>query len=256
MSSKTGTLKLSQLINYPLGLLGLKLIRKSRPELVDFSDIEKDKDFFRLYERVKPFTLVLAERSYALYQAVKYILRNDIKGDFVECGVWKGGSCMLIALLLKEAGITDRNIYLYDTFEGMTKPGEMDGEEEKKQWEKGRVSDTLNTMCYSPMEEVSAAMKSTGYPEERIILVKGRVEDTLPATMPSGISLLRLDTDWYASTKHELEHLYPLLAEHGILIVDDYGAWEGARKATDEYFQTIPYRFLGRIDYTGRIMVK
>ncbi|MEI2737662.1 MAG: TylF/MycF/NovP-related O-methyltransferase [Chitinophagaceae bacterium] len=249
-------MKLSQIINYPLGLLGLKIIRKSRLELVNLSDIEQDKKFMELYKKVKDYTLVPVERCFTLYQTVKYILKNNIEGDLVECGVWKGGSSMLMAYILKDAGETKRKIYLYDTFEGMTKPGEMDGQEEKEQWEQGRVTDTLNNMCYSPIEEVKANMERTGYPAEKIIMVKGKVEDTLPGTLPSKISLLRLDTDWYESTKHELQHLYPLLVKNGVLIVDDYGAWQGARKAVDEYFKDIPNVFLGRIDYTGRIVIK
>jgi len=239
-----------------LGLLGLKIIRKSRLELVNLSDIEQDKKFMELYKKVKDYTLVPVERCFTLYQTVKYILKNNIEGDLVECGVWKGGSSMLMAYILKDAGETKRKIYLYDTFEGMTKPGEMDGQEEKEQWEQGRVTDTLNNMCYSPIEEVKANMERTGYPAEKIIMVKGKVEDTLPGTLPSKISLLRLDTDWYESTKHELQHLYPLLIKNGVLIVDDYGAWQGARKAVDEYFKDIPNVFLGRIDYTGRIVIK
>lgn len=249
-------MKLSRLINYPLGLLGLKVIRKSRLELVNISDIEQDRKFLALYNKVKDYTFVPIERSYALYQAVNYIIKNNIEGDFVECGVWKGGSSMLMAYMLQDAGIIRNNIYLFDTFEGMSKPGAMDGLDEKEQWERGRETDTKNTMCYSPIEEVKENMKKTGYPADKIILVKGKVEDTIPTTMPSKISLLRLDTDWYESTKHELIYLYPLLTKHGVLIVDDYGAWQGARKATDEYFSKIPNTFLGRIDYTGRIVIK
>jgi len=249
-------LKLSQLINYPLGLLGLKIIRKSRLELVNLSDIEQDKKFWTIYNKVKDQTLVPVERSYTLYQALKYIIKNNIEGDLVECGVWKGGSSMLMAYTLLEAGVSDRKIYLYDTFEGMNQPRANDRQEEKDQWERSKVSETLNTMCYSPIEEVKANMGKTGYPMENIILVKGKVEETLPGTLPLRISLLRLDTDWYASTKHELIHLYPLLVQHGVLIVDDYGAWQGARKATDEYFSAVPHTFLGRIDYTGRMVIK
>ena len=249
-------MKLSQIINYPLGLLGLKIIRKSRLELVNLSDIEQDKKFLSIYRKVKDYTLVPIERCYSLYQTVNYIIKNNIEGGLVECGVWKGGSSMLMAYTLLEAGVSNRKIYLYDTFEGMTKPGEMDGQEEKDQWERGKVTDTLNNMCYSPIEEAKANMSKTGYPMKNIILVKGKVEETLPGTMPSKISLLRLDTDWYESTKHELIHLYPLLEKHGVLIVDDYGAWQGTRKATDEYFTSIPNTFLGRIDYTGRIVIK
>lgn len=249
-------MRLSKIINYPLDLFGLHLVRKSKINPVNNSDIEADKEFISLYERVKPFTLVSIERCFTLYLLVKYIFKNNIEGDFVECGVWKGGSCMLMALMLNDAGIGDRKIFLYDTFEGMTEPGINDGEEEKKQWQEGRISDTLNTMCYAPLDEVKANLHTTGFPESRIIFVKGKVEDTIPGTLPSKISLLRLDTDWYESTKHELTHLYPLISSHGALLVDDYGAWQGARRAVDEYFSRSQNLFLSRIDYTGRFLIK
>ncbi len=210
----------------------------------------------KVYEQIKPFTMVEVERCYALYQSVQYIIRNNIPGDFVECGVWKGGSAMLMALTLAAAGIADRKIYLYDTFEGMAKPGEMDGEDEKAEWESYKVTDTFSKMCYAPIEEVKVNMISTGYPASNIILVKGKVEDSVPATISANISLLRLDTDWYDSTKHELQYLYPLLVKNGVLLVDDYGAWQGARKAVDEYFSDQGVVFLHRIDWTGRLLIK
>ncbi len=219
-------------------------------------DIDADKDFQQAYAKIKAYTMVEPERCYALYHAVRYIIRNGIRGDFVECGVWKGGSVMLIAYALLEAGITDRKIYLYDTFEGMTKPGEKDGEREKAEWEKNKVNEQLNNWCLSSLEEVQANMATTLYPKENIIFIKGKVKQTIPGTLPGKIALLRLDTDWYESTKHELLYLYPLLEKGGILIIDDYGAWQGARKAVDEYFAANGHVYLNRLDYTGRLVIK
>jgi len=108
--------------------------------------------------------------------------------------------------------------------------------------------------CYSPLEEVKRNMEATGYPPAQISYIKGKVEDTLPAEAPAQIAVLRLDTDWYESTRHELVHLYPRLSPGGVLIIDDYGYWTGARKAVDEYFRDS--LFLGRIDDTGRIAIK
>jgi O-methyltransferase len=105
------------------------------------------------------------------------------------------------------------------------------------------------------LAEVQAAMRSTGYPEHQIGYVSGRVEETIPESAPSEIALLRLDTDWYGSTRHELEHLYPRLVSGGVLIVDDYGHYAGARQAVDEYFAGRPI-LLARVDYTGRMAVK
>jgi AcrR family transcriptional regulator len=111
--------------------------------------------------------------------------------------------------------------------------------------------------CKATLEDVQATMSQSGYPASRIHYVRGRVEDTIPGTIPGQIAVLRLDTDWYESTRHELEHLYPRLVRGGILMIDDYGHWQGARRATDEYLKVAaPGVFLHRIDYTGREMVK
>jgi O-methyltransferase len=248
--------KFSQLINYPLGWLGFKMVRTARLQLVNTIDIDDDAAFMTVYAKMKPYTMVEKERCYALYQSVLYILQNNIPGHFVECGVWKGGSAMLIAFVLLQRGISDRKIYLYDTFEGMAKPGEMDGPHEKAEWESMQVTETLNKMCYAPVEEVKTNLAKTGYPADNILWVKGKVEETIPGTIPQYIALLRLDTDWYESTKHELVHLYPLLSAKGVLIIDDYGAWQGARKAVDEYLTKQGAAFLHRIDWTGRLLIK
>ncbi|MGB9853033.1 MAG: TylF/MycF/NovP-related O-methyltransferase [Candidatus Kapaibacteriota bacterium] len=197
---------------------------------------------------------------YALYNAVEYIVKSGITGDFVECGVWKGGSTMLMALTLLKMKETNRKIYLYDTFEGMTQPTELDYEVSNNNaraidvWQKYQKND-FNEWCFASLPEVKNNMKLTGYPENNLVFVKGRVEETIPKTIPFEIALLRLDTDWYESTKHELLYLYPLLVKNGVLIIDDYGHWAGAKKAVDEYFYNKPI-LLNRIDYTGRIAIK
>jgi hypothetical protein len=111
--------------------------------------------------------------------------------------------------------------------------------------------------CYASKDEVAANLQSTGYPDENVILIEGKVEETIPQTLPDSISLLRLDTDWYESTKHELTYLYPRLSRSGVLIIDDYGYWQGAKEATDEYFSQLKMKpLLQRIDYTGRLAIK
>ncbi|MFX1257024.1 MAG: TylF/MycF/NovP-related O-methyltransferase [Promethearchaeota archaeon] len=100
-------------------------------------------------------------------------------------------------------------------------------------------------------------MALTGYPKESVVYIKGKVENTIPNMIPEKISLLRLDTDWYNSTYHELKHLYPILSQKGIIIIDDYGHWKGARKATDNYFKENNVQILlNRIDYKGRLGIK
>jgi O-methyltransferase len=109
----------------------------------------------------------------------------------------------------------------------------------------------------SSLEDVKRVMAATGYEPGKTVFVPGRVEDTIPASAPETIALLRLDTDWYQSTYHELTHLYPRLAVGGVLIIDDYGHWQGARKAVDQYIREQKLKLLlCRIDYTGRVCVK
>lgn len=220
---------------------------------------DMEEPFARTYEKAKPFTMTSAERMFALYQAVRYVIAAEIPGDFVECGVWRGGSSMMAALAATEAG-DPRQMWLYDTYEGMTPPSDRDRNSLGKMATEvldvsAREPGARNTWAYATIEDVKANMTTTGYPASLLRYVKGPVEQTIPAQAPDRISLLRLDTDWYESTKHELEHLWPRLAPGGVLIIDDYGHWEGARQAVDEYFLDRPI-LLNRIDYTGRIAVK
>ncbi len=115
----------------------------------------------------------------------------------------------------------------------------------------------MESGAYSALDEVKRNLQTIGYPEERISFIKGKVEDTIPKHAPIRIALLRLDTDWYESVYHSLVQLYPLLSPGGILIIDDYGDWAGARKAVDQYFaEHNLHPLLHRIDSTGRICVK
>lgn len=203
---------------------------------------------------VEPYTMTSTERIYALLNAVRYVVNSGIAGDFVECGVWKGGSVMAMALTLLQLGVDrSRSLYLFDTFSGMTTPGERDVDYLGQQ--AGAILDSVR--CEASQQEVEDAVFSTGYEREKIHFVKGPVEETIPAHAPDSIALLRLDTDWYESTRHELVHLFPRLARGGVIIIDDYGHWRGARQAVDEYLAEHRIELLlNRIDYTGRIGVK
>jgi len=216
--------------------------------------------------RVRPYTMTSPERIASLCNAVEYVVRCNIPGDIVECGVWKGGSMMAAALTLLRCGEKQRKLRLFDTFEGMSAPTDKD--QTRYTGGQGMVSaaDLLahsdpsqseNVWARSPLDEVRHNLAGVSYPDHLIEFVKGRVEDTLPTPTVSQIAVLRLDTDWYESTRHELQHLYPHLMRRGVLIIDDYGHWEGARKAVDEYIAIngLPL-LLNRIDYTGRIAIK
>ena len=214
----------------------------------------------QIVREVRPFTMTSPERLAAAIGSVKYVVKHGIPGDIAECGVWRGGSTMAMALTLKLLGDTSRKLYLFDTFDGMSEPTERDRSIEgalAHELLAREDRETGGNWCFATYEDVRANIRRTGYPEENVVYVRGKVEDTIPGTIPSSMALLRLDTDWYASTKHELEHLYPRLNRHGVLIIDDYGHWEGARGAVDEYFShsDAPV-FLHRIDYTGRLVIK
>ena len=169
---------------------------------------DMDEEFQSIYEKARPHTMTSVNRMYELYKAVQYLVKANIPGDIVECGVWKGGSSMVAALTLISMGDTDRLLWLYDTFEGMPEPGEedvraIDGLKATQAWSTLKP-DEDSKWIYSPLEEVQANIYSTGYPKANISFVKGKVEETIPANVANQIALLRLDTDWYESTYHEL----------------------------------------------------
>ena len=214
-----------------------------------------------IIKAISCYTMTSVERQMALIEATRYIIDSKIDGCFVECGVWRGGSCMAIALTLLKENELNRNLYLYDTFEGMTTPTIDDESFDGISAEKYLNSDEQKTgivWAVSTYNEVENNMYSTGYLKEKINLIQGPVEKTLPLNKPDEpIALLRLDTDWYKSTKHELNILFPLLNEGGVLIIDDYGHWKGAKKAVDEYFDNLNDKYyMHRIDYTGRMLIK
>jgi O-methyltransferase len=209
---------------------------------------------------VKPYTMTSVERLKSLIDAVQYVANSRIEGDFVECGTWKGGSVMCMQKKLIGLNQTDRNFWVFDTFEGMPEPDSLD-----KNFKQTSAQKLMNeeekekslTWAYSNYEETTSNILSAGYPAEKINFIKGLVEDTIPQTPINKIAILRLDTDWYSSTKFELEQLYPKLVKGGVLIIDDYGHWEGCKKAVDEYFTNNNISvFMNRIDYTGRLIIK
>jgi hypothetical protein len=197
--------------------------------------------FLEVYKMCQEYTLTSFKAMYAMYEAALYINKSGIAGDFVECGVWKGGSSMIVALAWLQAPGPHRNLYLYDTYEGMPDTGTHYQDVGTGPFQFAMNITTMlrgghTGVFYAPLEEVRRNMRSTEYPEENVLFVKGMVEQTIPYQIPEQISLLHLDSDLYQSTYHELTHLYPRLTKGGVLIVDDYGSWKGSRKATDQYF--------------------
>jgi len=246
------------MINKILSTFNFQLtkINISENKFPDFDD-----SFLPIMSKCLPFTMTSEERLYAFSKAIEYITNAKVEGDIVECGVWKGGSSMCAMLSLINKKDTSRMFYLYDTYEGMSEPTEMDADH-SGMYAKTLLNQSIKTKedvmwCYAPIDDVKSNIESTNYPKNLVHFVKGKVEDTIPQTIPEKIAILRLDTDWYESTYHELKHLFPRLVKGGVIIIDDYGHWKGAREAVDQYFnENGIHILLNRIDYTGRIGIK
>ncbi|MET8682478.1 TylF/MycF/NovP-related O-methyltransferase [Streptomyces sp. NPDC004647] len=207
---------------------------------------------------VRPYTMTSPERLNALVLATRYVSKHRIPGAVVECGVWRGGSMQAVAHTLISTGDTGRDLYLFDTFEGMPPPTDKDRRRDGES-----AADLLSRRgkdhpiwAVATLDDVQEGFAPIPYPDERVHYVQGRVEDTIPASAPDEIAILRLDTDWYASTRHELEQLYPRLVSGGVLLLDDYGWWQGSREAVDEFLEKTGARLLLLRMDEGRIAVK
>jgi hypothetical protein len=251
-------------IKKAFNLLGLNVVQGKPTNLSRETEfpIDFQKEHEDIILDIKPYTQTSYERIFALIESVKYVTQHRIPGDIVECGVWKGGSMMAVAKTLKKLNSEHRHLYLFDTFEGMSNPTEKDviyyGRDAKEILQESNKESQESLWCYASLDEVKKNLASCCYDIDKIHFIKGKVvEETIPDKAPKSIAILRLDTDWYESTKHELFHLFPLLSAGGVLIIDDYGWWKGAKEATDEYIKDNNIKILlNRIDCTGRIAVK
>src|SRR5439155_23539484 len=228
-SRKEKLVSLRRLFTRPLRAFfrafGFDLVFAPHYGFPDFT--QEDLDLIR---EVRPYTMTAPEKIFGLIESIRYIGRAQVPGEIVECGVWKGGSMMAAAKTLVKLDDTTRHLYLFDTFSGMTAPTEKDADYSGSPAE-ARLQNGGAVLAYAPLEQVKAVMAKTRYPAEKIHYVKGRVEHTIPSRAPDKIALLRLDSDWYESTRHELVHLFPRLSVGGILIIDDYGSWTGSKRA-------------------------
>ena len=226
----------------------------------------EDIAFEPIWEKCREYTMTSRLRGLALFRSIRYLHQNFLKGDIVECGVWQGGSTMIALHALRHFGIDDRRVWLFDTFAGMTEPSALDidchGQSaEILMDESADRKETELVWAHASLDEVRRNIASTGYDPALVEFVVGDVRKTLRMPAMESIALLRLDTDFYDSTLIELDMLYPRLIEDGVLIVDDFGHWQGARQACDEYFDAQVHAGEKRplfhfIDYTGRLVVK
>lgn len=209
-------------------------------------------------------TMASRERVIATIKACKHAVEAGVPGDFVECGVWRGGNSIAAKLTFEHYG-SDKKVWSLDTFAGMTAPSEHDStafspEPAADRHRTGQAG-SHNEWCFASLEDVRDNFERAGVDLSGVRFVRGDVLETLkvPDNIPSEICTLRLDTDFYESTKAELENLYPRLSVGGVLLVDDFGHWQGARQAVEEYLSSLaphqrPLLFL--TDYTGRMAVK
>jgi|SRR6188472_3146308 O-methyltransferase len=237
-------------------LAAMKPRREKRPKRALAAHM--DEPARRTIQAVRPRTMTADDKLFALIVATRYVVDHGIPGAFVECGVWRGGSQQAVAYTLLERGVTDRDLHLFDTFTGMPQPTEKDRRYDGRPAVEllERTDKTAKVWAVAGLEDVRSGMAETGYPPERIHFHPGRVEQTIPAAAPAQIAILRLDTDWYASTLHELEHLYDRVPSGGVLFFDDYGYWAGAREAVDEFLARTGARLLLAPMASGRFAVK
>jgi len=240
------------LVNPFLAKITLKIFDRAGYQVSSTKSLDYSKEDLEIIDFVKPYTLTDHQRIKSLLDGVEYIIKNNLSGSFVECGVWKGGSMIAVAKKLQNLNVDDRDIFLFDTFEGMSEPSKNDISQ--------TGLDPLDKTEHmnNPIELVKDNFFKTNYPESKTHFIKGRVEDTLSKQDTGEIAILRLDTDYYESTKIEMEYLFPKIIKGGIIIIDDFGAWQGARKAVLEYIEKNKIQiYLNRIYPIGsRIGIK
>lgn len=246
-----------------------KNIKKIILKLLDYFDlqlinknqkiVELSQNDIKLIDLISKYSMTPKIRIYNLIQALRHLEHNEVQGDYVECGVWKGGNLILFKKFLEKNNLISKKIYAYDTFEGMTTPSSYDynlsTKESAENILKGDKDRKTNNWGICSLEDVKSNILKTVGNLDSIEFVKGPVEETLNNKIPNKISLLRLDTDWYSSTKKELEVLYDNVTPGGIIIIDDYGHWGGTKKAVDEFFLN-KYVWMHYVDYACRLIIK
>lgn len=239
-----------------ISMLGYEI----RPIVPEVRPVEYQKEDDLIWVRIKNETMTSFLNFWFLLKSVDYLVENKIQGSFVECGVWRGGSAMAMAMRLVQHNSQLVDIYLFDTYSGMVAPSNFDikahsGEAASDLMKKASVDSFI--LAHAPLKLVQSNMDYTNYPKNRIHYIEGDVLDTLTTAEIQDIALLRLDTDWYESTLEELRYLLPRLVKGGICIIDDYGHWEGSRKAVDEFFKNSDFKpLMFHVDYTCRAFIR
>jgi O-methyltransferase len=195
--------------------------------------------FARLLLLLKPrYTMVRNRNLVNLYRLVQELGRRGVPGDIVECGTWNGGSAAMMALALsKDPTGAKRSLWLFDSFEGLPPPGQLDGTLEQEHYFEG-LNKGSQAMVLEAFRKVLA-------PTHNLHVVKGWFEDTLPRAEVQQISLLHIDADWFESVKLVLDTFYDRVSPGGYLVLDDFDYWEGCKRALDAFCQE---RDIGKLE--------
>jgi O-methyltransferase len=211
-------------------------VRVVEPPDVTFSSAASPRELHELgplLDRVRPYSMVPEFRLIQLARQVRTVLEANVRGDFVECGTWRGGAAFLMADLLREAGVQGRRVWLFDSFEGLPPADQIDGQ---RALDYSRDPDPAWDNCRASLEDVQRTASRLGL-ADHTVLVKGWFDETLPAHSEriGPIAILRIDADWYAGVRRCLDELYDQVAPGGLVIVDDYSDWEGCCIAVHEF---------------------
>lgn len=222
---------------------------------------DDEADARRALELVRPNTMVSYERLVTLWQQVRHVDRAQIAGALVECGTWRGGASAMMALAHLASGPATRPLHLFDSFAGLPQPDASVDGDAAVAYARGAAAgalDAIGRLVGALEDNQSLLRERVGYPTELTHYHVGWFQMTVPAAAPAigPIAVLRLDGDWYESTRVCLEHLFPLVVSGGIVVIDDYGKWPGCRRAVDEYLATLPRAlYLHHIDPAGRYLL-
>jgi len=181
------------------------------------------------------FTVIGKKRLDNLQFCIEEVLRNNIPGDLIECGAWRGGATIFMRAILKVYSVSDRKVYVADSFEGMPKTNPA-----KYPWDKGMEerSGLYNDYFKVGLEQVKANFASFDLLDSQVVFLKGWFKDTLPAAPIQKLAVLRVDADLYESTMQSLVYLYPKVAVGGYIIIDDYGCYNACMQAVLDYRRT------------------
>jgi len=248
---------MKKLIKSIFNFFGLDIVRyKNDDDKEKLMNFDFNQEANQLIKIIRPYTMLPYTNLVQLYELVKYCEINEILGDFVECGVWKGGSSALMALgSLNNCKNEPRTLHLFDIFSEICAPDpDKDGERAMREAKKFNSKFIENKKELFSLKGIYDAYGGPGslsqnqelfyniikYPKAKVHFHEGWFQDTLPIVKNeiSKIAILRLDGDWYESTKVCLENLYDKVVKGGVIIIDDYGTYEGCKKAVDEFIHS------------------